>query len=63
MPLLIRTANIAPVISPLSSTSAILINDILIPVLDASSFNAHHLTFDWKRVYLLSFCTALETKV
>ena len=37
MPLLIRTANIAPVISPLSSTSAILINDILIPILDASS--------------------------
>ena len=37
MPLLIRTANIAPVISPLSSASAILINDILIPVLDASS--------------------------
>ena len=37
MPLLIRTANIAPMISPLSSTSAVVINDILIPILDASS--------------------------
>ena len=23
----------------------------------------HHLTIDWKRVYLLSFCTPLETKL
>ena len=23
----------------------------------------HHLTIDWKRVYLLSFCTTLETKL
>ena len=35
--LLIRTANIAPVLSPLPNTPAILINDILIPILDASS--------------------------
>ena len=33
----IRTANIAPVLSPLLNTPAILINDILIPILDASS--------------------------
>ena len=40
--LLIRTANIARVISPLSNTPAILINDILIPILDAfSKFKAH----------------------
>ena len=32
--LLIRTANIAPVLSPLPNTPAILINDILIPILD-----------------------------
>ena len=35
--LLIRTANIAPVLSPLPNTLAILINDILFPILDASS--------------------------
>ena len=35
--LLIRTANIAPVISLLSNTPAILVNDILIPLLQASS--------------------------
>ena len=35
--LLIRKANIAPVLSPLPNTPAILINDILIPILDASS--------------------------
>ena len=35
--LLIRTANIAPVLSPLPNAPAILINDILIPILDASS--------------------------
>ena len=35
--LLIRTANIAPVLSPLPKTPAILINDILIPILDAPS--------------------------
>ena len=35
--LLIRTANTAPGLSPLPSTPAILINDILIPILDASS--------------------------
>ena len=35
--LLIRTANIAPVLSPLPNTLAILINDILIPILDAFS--------------------------
>ena len=74
--LLIRTANIAPVLSPLPNTLAILINDILIPILDASSKHIyrllwrkkqttpaakeklsakyHHLTVDWKRVYLLS---------
>ena len=83
--LLIRTANIAPVLSPLSNTPAILINDFLIPILDASSKHIyrsflskkqttptakeklsvkyHHLTIDWKRVYLLSFCTILETKL
>ena len=64
---------------------AILINDILIPILDASSKHIyrsflakkqttptakeklsakyHHLTIDWKRVYLLSFRTTLETKL
>ena len=82
--LLIRTANIAPVLSPLPNTPAILINDIFIPILDASlkhiygsllakkqttptakeklSVKYHHLTIDWKRVYLLSFRTTLETK-
>ena len=81
----IRTANIATVLSPLPNTPAILINDILIPILDASlkhiywSFLAkkqttptskeklsakyHHLTIDWKRGYLLSFRTTLETKL
>ena len=40
--LLIQTANIARVTSPLSNTPAILINDILIPILDAfSKFKAH----------------------
>ena len=85
--LLIRTANIAPVFSPLPNTPAILINDILIPILDASSKHIyrsflakkqttptakdrekltakyHRLTIDWKRVYLLSFRTTLETKL
>ena len=83
--LLIRTGNIAPVFSPLPNTPAILINDILIPILDASSKHIyrsflakkqttpaakeklsakyHHLTIDWKRVYLLSFLTTLETKL
>ena len=85
--LLIRTANIAPVLSPLANTLAILINDILIPILDASSKHIyrtflekkqttptakdreklsakyHYLTIDWKRVYLLSFRTTLETKL
>ena len=83
--LLIRTANIAPVFSPLPNTPANLINDILIPILDASSKHIyrsflakkqttptakeklsakyHHLTIDWKRVYLLSFRTTLETKL
>ena len=81
--LLIRTANIAPVLSPLPNTLAILINDILIPILDASSKHIyrslfgqktptakeklsakyHHLTIDWKRVYILSFRTTLETKL
>ena len=82
---LIRTANIAPVIFPPSNAPAILINDILIPILDASSKHIyrsfvakkqttptaeekpsatyHHLTIDWKRVYLLSFCITLETKL
>ena len=82
--LLIRTANFAPVLYPLPNTPAILINDILIPILDASSKHIyrsflakkqttptakeklsakyHHLTIDWKRVYLLSFRTTLETK-
>ena len=83
--LLIRTTNIAPVLSPLPNTPAILINDILIPILDASSKHIYrsflankqttptakeklsvkyyHLTIDWKRVYLLSFRTTLETKL
>ena len=83
--LLIRTANIAPVLSPLPNTPAIFINYILIPILDASSKHIyrsflakkqttpkdreklsakyHHLTIDWKRVYLLSFRTTLETKL
>ena len=86
--LLIRTANIAPVLSPLPNTPTILINDILIPILDVSSLSSkyiyrsilakkqttptakeklsakyHHLTIDWKRVYLLSFRTTLETKL
>ena len=84
--LLIRTANIAPVLSPLPNTPTILINDILIPILDVSSLSSkyiyrsflakkqttltakeklsakyHYLTIDWKRVYLLSFRTTLET--
>ena len=42
--LLIRTANIARVISPLSNTPAILINDILIPILDAFSKFKEHLS-------------------
>ena len=72
-------------LSPLPNTPAILINDILIPILDASSKHIyrsflakkqttpaakeklsakyHHLTIDWKRVYLLSFLTTLETKL
>ena len=83
--LLIRTANIAPELSPLPNTPAIFINYILIPILDASSKHIyrsflakkqttpkdreklsakyHHLTIDWKRVYLLSFRTTLETKL
>ena len=83
--LLIRTANIAPVLSPLPNTPAILINDILIPILDTSSKHIYrsflakkqttptakeklsakyqHLTIDWKRAYLLSFRTTLETKL
>ena len=87
--LLIRTANIAPVLSPLPNTCtlAILINDILFPIIDASSkqiyrsFLAkkqttptakdreklsakyHRLTIDWKRAYLLSFHTTLQTKL
>ena len=83
--LLIRRTNIAPVLSPLPNTPVILINDILIPILDASSKHIyrsflakkqttptakeklsvkyHHLTIDWKRVYLLSFRTTLETKL
>ena len=85
--LLIRTGNIAPVLSPLPNTLAILINDILIPILDASSKHIyrsflakkqttptakdreklsakyHRLSIDWKRVYLLSFRTTLETKL
>ena len=85
--MLIRTANIAPVLSPLPNTLAILINDILIPILDASSKHIyrsflakkqttptakdreklsakyHRLSIDWKRVYLLSFRTTLETKL
>ena len=85
--LLIRTANIALVLSPLPNTPAILINDILIPILEASSKHIyrsfltkkqttpiakdreklsakyHHLTIDWKRVYLLSCRTTLETKL
>ena len=35
--LFIRTANISPVLSPLPNTPAILINDILIPIVDNSS--------------------------
>ena len=74
-------------LSPLLNILAILINDILIPILDASSKHIyrsflakkqttptakdreklsakyHHLTIDWKRVYLLSFRTTLETKL
>ena len=85
--LLIRTANIAPVLSPLPNTPAILINDILIPILETCSKHIyrsfltkkqttptakdreklsakyHRLTIDWKRVYLLSFRTTLETKL
>ena len=86
--LLIRTANIVPVLaSAFSSAEYTSYFDkcILIPILDASSkyiyrsFLAkkqttptakeklsakyHHLTIDWKRVYLLSFRTTLETKL
>ena len=85
--LLIRTGNIVPVLSPLPNTLAILINDILFPILDASSKHIyrsflakkqttptakdreklsakyHRLSIDWKRVYLLSFRTTLETKL
>ena len=85
--LLIRTATIAPVLSPLPNTPPILINDILISILDASSKHIyrsflakkqttptakdreklsakyHRLTIDWKRVYLLSVPTTLETKL
>ena len=83
--MLIRAANIAPVLSPLPNTPAILISDILIPILDGSSKQIyrsfltkkqttptakerlsakyHHLTIDWKRVYLLPFRTTLETKL
>ena len=72
-------------LSPLPNTPAILINDILISILDASSKHIyrsflakkqttptakeklsakyHHLTIDWKRGYLLSFRTTLETKL
>ena len=48
--LLIRTANIAPVLSPLANTPAILINDILIPILDAfSKFKAHLSVFSGEK--------------
>ena len=48
--LLIRTANIAPVISPLQNTPAILINDILIPILDTlSKFKAHLSVFSGEK--------------
>ena len=74
-------------LSPLLNTLAILIKDILIPILDVSSKHIyrsflakkqttptakdreklsakyHRLTIDWKRVYLLSFRTILETKL
>ena len=74
-------------LSPLLNILAILINDIFIPILDASSKHIyrsflakkqttptakdreklsakyHRLTIDWKRVYLLSFRTTLETKL
>ena len=74
-------------LSPLLNTLAILINDILIPILDAPSKHIyrsflakkqttptakdreklsakyHHLTIDWKRVYLPSFRTTLEKKL
>ena len=59
--LLIRTANIAPVFSPLPNTPAILINDILIPILDASSKHIYRsflakkqTTVPLKRSYLQS---------
>ena len=48
--LLIRTANIAPVISPLSNTPAILLNYILIPILDAfSKFKAQLSVFSGEK--------------
>ena len=48
--LLIRAANIAPAISPLSNTPAILINDLLILILDAfSKFKAHLSVFSGKK--------------
>ena len=74
-------------LSPLLNILAILINDISIPILDASSKHIyrsflakkqttptakdreklsakyHRLTIDWKRVYLLSFRTTLETRL
>ena len=47
---LIRTANIAPVLSSLANTPAILINDILIPILDAfSKFKAHLSVFSGEK--------------
>ena len=59
--LLIRTANIAPVLSPLPNTVAILINDILVPILDASSKHIYRsflakkqTTVPLKRSYLQS---------
>ena len=48
--LLIRTANIAPVLSPLANTPAVLISDILIPILDASlKFKAHLSVFSGEK--------------
>ena len=48
--LVIRTANVAPVISPLSNTPVILINDILIPIVEASfSFKAHLSVFSGEK--------------
>ena len=48
--LLIRTANIAPMLSPLPNTPAILINDILIPILDTfGKFKAHLSVFSGEK--------------